>query len=548
MRFAIFWKSKKSSDAIQIITIFAFIKPICCTMQKLPIGIQSFEKLRKDDYAYVDKTTFLYELVKNRGYYFLSRPRRFGKSLLLSTLKAYFEGKKELFENLAIAEMEQTWEAYPVLYLDLNVGLYTSTDGLLEALNSNLMDWEEKYGIKPNSTDTAQRFKYIIRTVAQSLGKKVVILIDEYDKPLLQAIDNEPLQQDYRNILKSFYSNLKTCDEYILFAMLTGVSKFSKISLFSDLNNLTDISLYEHYADICGLTDEEISSSFSDYLEAFAQKEGVNKTAIIEQLRQMYDGYHFSEDLTKDMYNPFSVLNALAEKKFRNFWFSTGTPTFLIKLLQNGNYDLQDFSSGNILASDLAAKESLSKEPIAMFYQTGYLTIKGYDKEIELFCLGFPNREVEQSFLNFLLPRYTGNTDNDSSAFIGYFVRDLRKGDIKSFLNRMKSFFADTPYEIVRDLENHYQNVMFTVCRLLGYYTTSEYHTSNGRIDMVVKTPQFIYVFEFKFNKSAEEALAQIDEKGYPLPFEADGRKIFKIGINFSKETRNIDSFVWKEG
>ena len=357
MRFAIFWKSKKSSDAIQIITIFALIKPICCTMQKLPIGIQNFEKLRTDDdYAYVDKTTFLYELVKNRGYYFLSRPRRFGKSLLLSTLKAYFEGKKELFENLAIAEMEQSWEAYPVLYLDLNVGLYTSTDGLLEALNSNLVDWEEKFDIKPNSTDTAQRFKYIIRTVAQSLGKKVVILIDEYDKPLLQAIDNEPLQQDYRNILKSFYSNLKTCDEYIRFAMLTGVSKFSKISLFSDLNNLTDISLYERYADICGLTAEEISSSFSDYLEAFAQKEGVNKTAIMEQLRQMYDGYHFSEDLTKDMYNPFSVLNALAEKKFRNFWFSTGTPTFLIKLLQNGDYDLQDFSSGNILASDLAAK------------------------------------------------------------------------------------------------------------------------------------------------------------------------------------------------
>lgn len=516
-------------------------------MLKLPIGIQSFASLRSDGFAYVDKTKLVYDLTHNGKYIFLSRPRRFGKSLFLSTLKAYFEGKKELFEGLAIAELEQTWDAYPVLYLDLNVGMYNSREGILEALNSNLVDWEEKYGIKLNSTDAAQRFKYIISRLAQRTGQKVVILVDEYDKPLLQTIDNEPLQQEYRNILKSFYSNLKTCDEFIRFVMLTGVSKFSKISLFSDLNNLTDISLDERYADICGLTTDEIVSTFSEHLESFAQKEGVNKSSIMEQLRQMYDGYHFSEELAKEMYNPFSVLNALAEKKFRNYWFSTGTPTFLVKLLQNSDFNLQDFSSGNILANDLSAKESLAKEPIAMFYQTGYLTIKGYDKEFGSYSLGFPNREVEQSFLNFLLPRYTGNTDNRSSAFIEYFVRDLRKGDIESFLNRMKTFFADTPYELVRDLENHYQTVMFTVCRLMGYYTKAEYHTSRGRIDMVVKTQQYAYVFEFKFNKTAEEALAQIDAKDYPLPFNAEGQKLFKIGVNFSKETRNIDGFVWKE-
>lgn len=515
-------------------------------MQKLPIGIQSFESLRRDGFAYVDKTKLVYYLVHNGKYVFLSRPRRFGKSLLLSTLKAYFEGKKELFEGLTIAELEQTWESYPVLYLDLNVGLYNSVEGLLEALNSNLIDWEEKYGIKPVTTDPAQRFKYIIRTLAQRMGKEVAILVDEYDKPLLQAIDNEPLQQDFRNILKAFYSNLKTCDEYIRFAMLTGVSKFSKISLFSDLNNLTDISLDERYADICGLTSEEIEKTFKEHLENFAQKEGSEKAAIMEQMRQMYDGYHFSKNISKDMYNPFSVLNALDRCDFDNFWFSTGTPTFLIKLLQNGEYDLQDFSKGELWASDLAAKESLKQEPIAMFYQTGYLTIKGYDKELELFRLGFPNREVEQSFLKFLLPRYTGNTDNRSSVFIGYFVRDLRNGDIESFLNRMKAFFADTPYELIRDLENHYQNVMFTICRLMGYYTKAEYHTSSGRIDMVVTAQQYTYVFEFKFNKTAKEALAQIDAKDYPLPFSANGQKLFKIGINFSKETNNIDDFVWK--
>ena len=515
-------------------------------MQKLPIGIQSFASLRRDGFAYVDKTKLVYDLVHNGKYIFLSRPRRFGKSLLLSTLKAYFEGKKELFEGLAIAEMEQAWEPCPVLYLDLNVGLYNSVEGLLEALNSNLIDWEEKYGIKLVTTDPAQRFRYIIRTLAQSMGKEVIILVDEYDKPLLQAIDDEPLQQDFRNILKAFYSNLKTCDEYIRFAMLTGVSKFSKISLFSDLNNLTDISLDERYADICGLTAEEIDKTFREHLENFAQKEGSDKVAVMEQMRKMYDGYHFSRSMSKDMYNPFSVLNALDKCDFENYWFSTGTPTFLIKLLQNGDYDLQDFSKGELWASDLAAKESLKQEPIAMFYQTGYLTIKGYDKELELFRLGFPNREVEQSFLKFLLPRYTGNTDNRSSVFIGYFVRDLRSGDIESFLNRMKSFFADTPYELIRDLENHYQNVMFTICRLMGYYTQAEYHTSSGRIDMVVKAQQYTYVFEFKFNKTAKEALEQIDRKDYPLPFSSDGQKLFKIGINFSKETNNIDDFVWE--
>jgi len=503
-------------------------------MQQLPIGIQSFEGLRTDDFAYVDKTKLIYDLIH-------------GKSLLLSTLKAYFQGKKELFEGLAVSELEQEWESNPILYLDLNVGMYTSKEGLEEALNSNLVDWEEQYDTKLNSNDAAQRFKYIIKTLAQSSGKKVVILVDEYDKPLIEAINDEPLQQEFRNMLKAFYGNLKTCDEYIRFAMLTGVSKFSKISLFSDLNNLQDISLDERYADICGLTAEEIEHTLSDHLEAFAQKEGTTKADIMEQMRKMYDGYHFSENTSKDIYNPFSVLNALSERTFRNYWFSTGTPSFLIKLLQNGEYDLQDFSNGDLLASDLAAKESLRQEPIALFYQTGYLTIKRYEKEFGSYRLGFPNREVEQSFLKFLLPRFTGNTDNGASAFIEYFVRDLRKGDIESFLGRMRSFFANTPYELVRDLENHYQTVMFTICRLLGYYTKAEYHTSNGRIDMVVKANQFTYVFEFKFNKTAQEALAQIDTKEYALPFQAEGQKVFKVGINFSKETRNIDDFIWKE-
>ena len=512
--------------------------------QKLPIGIQSFESLRKDGYLYVDKTSFLYALANSGKYFFLARPRRFGKSLFLSTLKAYFEGKKDLFEGLAVARLETEWKAYPVLYIDLNAGIYDTYEGLVNVLDSYLTAWEQLYGITRSANDIVQRFKNIILNVTKISGGKAIILIDEYDKPLLQTIDKPRLQERYRMLLKAFYGNLKTCDENIRFALLTGVTKFSHISIFSDLNNLQDISLDECYAEVCGLTTDEIRQNFGPFLEAFANKEGISVTGIMDQLQQMYDGYHFSEDMTKGVYNPFSLLNALAKKKFSNFWFETGTPSFLTKIIQDYQIHIQDFSNGDIVASDLRGKESLLNEPFALFYQSGYLTIKGYDKEFDSYRLGFPNKEVEQSFLNFLLPRYVGTTDNQSAFYIENFVRDLRKGDIDSFMERMKAFFADTPYELIRDMENHYQNVMFTVCRLMGYYTVAEYHTSHGRIDMTVKTSDYAYVFEFKFNKSAEEALAQIDAKYYGLPFVADNRKLVKIGVNFSGKTRNIDQYL----
>ena len=518
-------------------------------LQKLPIGIQSFEKLRTEGYAYVDKTALVYQVAKEGMYTFLSRPRRFGKSLLLSTLRAYFEGKKNLFEGLAIMELEKEWKQYPVLYLDLNTGKYDTKESLDERLGHNLSLWEKTYQIDGEvSQSVATRFENVIRAAHEQSGEKVAILVDEYDKPLLQAIDNEPLQNDFRNTLKSFYGNLKSCDEYIRFAMLTGVTKFSHISIFSDLNNLLDISLDDRYAGICGLTAEEIAQTFGDHLEAFAQKEGVDKAAVMEQMKRMYDGYHFSKSASQDMYNPFSVLNALSKCDFDNFWFTSGTPSFLIKLLQNGDYRLQDFTRGDIVASDLAGKESLLNEPIALFYQTGYITIKGYNREFGSYRLGFPNMEVERSFLNFLLPRYVGTTDNQSAYYIETFVNSLRKGDIETFMERMKSFFADTPYELVKDLENHYQNVMFTICRLMGYHTEAEYRTSRGRIDMVVKANEYTYVFEFKFGKTAQDAMEQIDSKEYALPFVFDGMQVIKVGVNFSKETRNIDDWKVKKG
>ena len=512
-------------------------------MKKLPIGIQSFKSLREDDFLYVDKTRLLYTLAKEAKYYFLSRPRRFGKSLLLSTLKAYFQGKRELFEGLAIAELEKDWNSYPILYLDLNVGLYTSVEGLIAALDSNLSLWEQEYGIQKPNSDVAQRFKNVILSVSKKEGKQVVVLVDEYDKPLLQVIDNEPLLAEYRNILKGFYSNLKTCDEHIRFAFLTGVTKFSHVSIFSDLNNLQDISLNNAYADICGFTEEEIRQTFAPYIQKFAKQEQVDEDAMMGKLKARYDGYHFSPDMSKDVYNPFSVLNALSSCQLQNYWFSTGTPTFLVKLLKDGQYKIQDLSEGDITATDLSGKDSLFTEPVALLYQTGYLTIKGFDKDFDSYSLGFPNKEVELSFLRFLLPKYVGGTENRSSFYIEHFVRDLRKGDIDSFMERMAAFLGDTPYELIRDCENHFQNVLFTVCRLMGYHTIAEYRTSRGRIDMVVKTDDYTYVFEFKFDKSAQEALQQIDTKEYMIPFTADGRQIVKIGVNFSKETRNIEGW-----
>ena len=506
--------------------------------------MQSFEAVRKANYLYVDKTKHLERLVTTNKYYFLSRPRRFGKSLFLSTLKAYFLGKKELFKGLYIETVEKDWKEYPVLYLDLNSGIYDSEERLLNNLNYHLSEWEEQYNIQTKFVNPEDRFSNIIKTAVKQTGKQVVILVDEYDKPLLQTIDNEELHDKFKGILKGVYSVLKSCDEYIRFGMLTGVTKFSKISLFSDLNNLMDISLDENYTDICGITEEEIKTNFVEHLQAFADKENTTKEDILSQLKAMYDGYHFSKNTDVDIYNPFSLLNSLTRKEFENYWFQTGTPTFLIKLLKENDYDLKDLSEGNITAKDLTSKESMLSAPVALFYQSGYLTIKDYDKELQEYTLGYPNKEVEQSFLEFLLPRYVHTIDDKSASYLSKFIKDLRAGRIEDFLEKMKVFFAGIPYDIIKDTENYYQTILFLICRLVGFYSQAEYRTSRGRMDMVIKTKDYIYVFEFKFDKSAKEALEQIDSKDYPLAFQQDERKLYKVGVNFSSQTKNIDEYI----
>ena len=513
-------------------------------MQNLPIGMQSFESIRQNNFLYVDKTKHIYSLANSNRYYFLSRPRRFGKSLFLSTLKAYFLGKKELFKGLYIETVEKDWTEYPVIYLDLNSGIYTTEEELYRVLNYPMQRLEQKYSIDVKEPSLSVRLKNIVLTAFEQTGKQVVILVDEYDKPLLQTIDNEELHDKFKGILKGVYSILKECDEYIRFGMLTGVTKFSKISLFSDLNNLKDISLDENYTDICGITEEEIKTNFKEHLQAFADKENTTKEDILSQLKAMYDGYHFSKNTSIDIYNPFSLINSLTRREFENYWFQTGTPTFLIKLLQENDYDLKDLSEGKITAKDLTSKESMMNAPVALFYQSGYLTIKDYNKKSGAYKLGYPNKEVEESFLDFILPKYMHTNENASFSYVEKMYENLENGEIEDFLKTMKTFFASVPYDLIKDTENHYQTVIFIICKLIGFIVEAEYKIVNGRIDMIVRTDNFLYLFEFKFDKSAEEALQQIDSKDYPLAFQQDERKLYKIGVNFSSQTKNIDEYI----
>lgn len=508
-----------------------------------PIGIQNFEKIRKGGYFYIDKTAWVYRLVKTGSYYFLSRPRRFGKSLLISTLEAYFQGKKELFEGLAIEKQEKDWIKYPILHLDLNTQKYDTPESLEDKLNGALVEWEKLYGSEPAEKSLAMRFEGIIGRACLKEGKPVVILVDEYDKPMLQAIGNEALQTSFRETLKAFYGALKSKDGCIKFAMLTGVTKFGKVSVFSDLNNLDDISMWNEFIEICGISDGEIHKYLEPELQEFAVAQGVTYDELCGELKAYYDGYHFTHN-SIGMYNPFSLLNAFKRNEFGSYWFETGTPTYLVKLLKKHHYDLERMAHEETDAQVLNSIDSSSTNPIPVIYQSGYLTIKGYDNRFGIYKLGFPNKEVEEGFVRFLLPYYAKVSKVDSPFEIQKFVREVESGDYDSFFRRLQSFFADTPYEMVRELELHYQNVLFIVFKLVGFYVKVEYHTSAGRVDLVLQTDRFIYVMEFKLDGTAEEALQQINAKHYARPFEADGRKLFKIGVNFSAESRNIEKWM----
>ena len=509
---------------------------------KYPVGIQSFEKIRRDGYVYVDKTALIYQLVTQGSYYFLSRPRRFGKSLLISTLQAYFEGKRELFEGLAIADLEKEWTARPVLHLDMNTEKYADPESLNSILNRNLLRWEELYGTGPGEDTFAGRFEGIVARAAQKTGHRVAILVDEYDKPLLQTFDKPELQEDYRNTLKAFYSVCKTQDRYIKLAFFTGVTKFSKVSVFSDLNNLKDISMDMRFVNLCGITGGELHACFDEPVEQLAAACGITKEECYAKLRLQYDGYHFHEK-AEGLYNPFSLLNTLDRLEFRNYWFETGTPTFLVEVLKKNHYQLDNLTEELATADDLTGLDTAMENPVPLIYQSGYLTIKGYEKEFKMYKLGYPNKEVEEGFAHFLMPFYTPVTRDRQNFFIPNFVKDLRTGNVEGFMTRLQALFADGSYQVVGDMELYFQNCMAVIMKLLVFYVDVERHTSNGRIDIVVKTQDYIYVMELKLDDTVEAALRQIEEKGYALPYAADSRTLYKIGISFSTNTRRLEDW-----
>ena len=512
--------------------------------QKLPIGIQSFEKIRSEGYLYIDKTARIYDIVSSGCYYFLSRPRRFGKSLLLNTIESYFQGRRDLFKGLAIEQLEQDWTEYPVLHLDLNTRNYQDTQSLIAELNKHLELWESEYGNDYQDRSIEERFTQIIRLAYEKTGRQVVILVDEYDKPLLQAIGKPELQEAYRATLKGFYGALKSMDGCIRFAFLTGVTKFGKVSVFSDLNNLNDISMDAAFHDICGITESELRANFSVEVTELAANSDKSVEDTYLELKDNYDGYHFCKERLSGVYNPFSLLNAFFKGEIGSYWFETGTPTYLVELLKLHQYNLSRLEKEEVVSDVLNSVDISSNNPLPVIYQSGYLTIKGYDKEFGLYRLGFPNREVKQGFIRFLIPSYT-NVDEVGSGFeISRFVRSLRDGGIEEFMERLQSFLSACPYELEPEQERHFQSVMYILTSLCGYYTDIESHTNKGRMDMTVKTAEYIYIFEFKFNKTAREALDQINTKGYAERFATDGRTIVKVGVSYSTAARNIDNWV----
>jgi len=389
-----------------------------------PIGIQNFEKIRKDGYLYIDKTALIYQLAHTGSYYFLSRPRRFGKSLLLSTLEAYLQGKKELFNGLAIEHLEKEWTKYPVLHLDLNARHYKDAAALTSILNEYLEKWEALYGNEKQGRGLEERFAYIIEQAYKATGQRVVILIDEYDKPMLQALHDDDLQNQLRNILKPFYGVLKTMDGYIKLAFLTGVTKFGKVSVFSDLNNLMDISMDDRYIEICGITEKEIHTYMEEGVHELASAQGMTYEATCLKLKERYDGYHFTED-SIGLYNPFSLLNTFAKRKFGDYWFETGTPSYLVELLKHAHYDLYEMANTETDADVLNSIDAASRNPIPVIYQSGYLTIKDYDTRFNIYKLGFPNLEVEEGFVKYLLPFYTSVSASKTPFEIGRFVKEI---------------------------------------------------------------------------------------------------------------------------
>ena len=530
-------------------------------LRELPIGIQSFEKLRERELLYVDKTQYIVPLLRGGGIYFLSRPRRFGKSLFLSTLQAYFEGNKALFEGLSLEQAEpalaalekrEAWQKYPILYLDLNGASYSSIADLDNILETHLVAWEQLYGDAPEEKNYARRFEGVIKRAYQKTGQLVVFLVDEYDKPLLESVVNKELYETYRSMLYGLYSNIKSCDRYLRFVFLTGVSRFGKLTIFSGLNNLNDISMDAAYAGICGITEEELVAYFAPEIKALAEALQLTHEATIVALKKRYDGYLFCRR-GEHVYNPFSLLNVLKKLEFDDYWYATGTPTFLVKYLQTLNYFLPDLEHDVEMGmSGLQVSPIEAKSPIPILFQAGYLTIREYRPDEGIYRLGFPNEEVRFGFLKNLLQNYAPEIE-DASSETAEFLREIRAGQVDDFMKRLEGLIAGIPYDtfaptMVKYRERDAQVAVYLIFSLMGQFIASEVHSVIGRADAVVHTTETTYIFEFKLEGTSTpaEALAQIEEKGYATPYQKQGKKVIAIGVSFDAEKRNIGGWVTK--
>ena len=513
------------------------------TRRRYPIGIQTFEKIRTGNFVYIDKTALIYDLVTSNNIYFLGRPRRFGKSLLVTTLEAYFSGKKELFDGLAIAGLEKEWIEYPVLHFDFSGTKYLSTEDLEGQFRIRLGRWEETYGSNPAEQTPAERFQGIIRRAYEKTGRQVVFLVDEYDAPLLDSASNPELQNNLRNMLRSFYSVVKMSDAMLRFVFITGISKFSQVSIFSELNSLQNISMEDRFSAICGITASELATRLKEDVQILAGHNGQTYEQACDKLRRLYDGYHFSPNC-EDIYNPFSLLNALNNKNYNRYWFSSGTPTYLIDLLKKYDFDLESLDGMTALAEQFDAPTEAITNPIPVLYQSGYITIKDYDPEYTEYTLAYPNDEVRLGFIASLIPYYVQDPNLERNALITGVVKDLRRNDLESCMQRITTFFASIPYDLNNKTEKHFHTLFYLLFSMTGLYVESEVKSAVGRADIVIKTETHIYVFELKLDGSADEALKQIDSKGYLVPYTCAGRKLVKVGVNFDSATRTVSE--WK--
>ena len=547
---------------------------------RYPIGIQTFRNIVEGGYLYIDKTGFIHDLAENYSYVFLSRPRRFGKSLLSSTIHSYFAGEKELFNGLKAGEMKKEWTKHPVFHFDMSTAKHCNEEQLVSELNIKLLEYERHYGKVDAETEINQRFEGLIRRAVEQTGEKAVIIIDEYDAPLLDVMNDQQRLVPMRQIMRNFYSPIKSLDPYLRFVFITGINKFAQLSIFSELNNLQNISMMPKYSAICGISQSELASGMQESVRILAEKQGLTYESAMEELKYNYDGYHFCHD-SEDIYNPFSLIKCLDAQEFGSYWFETGTPTFLVEWLRRSQIDESTLDNMPLIPSaafDISPE--VSNSPLPVLYQTGYLTIKGYDRRTKLYTLGYPNEEVRIGFSQCLLAGY--NRDySTGSIFVAQFFSAMDNADINLALELLQSYLAGIPYDLENKSEKHFQTIIYLIFSLLGYYTQAEVKSAIGRADAVCWTKDRIYVFEFKVDGSAEGALRQIDEKGYMIPYKFESsenhealsgtklcpstssttgrnattssvseagavkeRVLVKVGVNISTQTRTIES--WK--